>query len=424
MFVDQIKIYIRGGDGGKGMVAFRREKFEPYGGPAGGDGGRGGDVIFRVDEGLRTLMDFRYRKKFIADNGENGRSKGQHGKGAKPLIVRVPPGTLVKDAETGEILVDLVRKGEEAVLARGGRGGRGNMRFATPANPAPHISENGEPGEGRWVELELKLLADVGLVGYPSVGKSTLLAAVTAAKPKIAAYHFTTLSPNLGVVDVGDGRSFVLADLPGLIEGAHQGVGLGHQFLRHVERTRLLIHVIDMAGSEGRDPVEDWRKINAEMKAYSQELAERPQIIAANKMDLPDAKELLSIFREEVGPDVPIYPVSAATRQGLRELIFAVADRLDQIPEPTPAEEVSERIVYRPKIEEEPFTIRRENDVYVVEGARVEKLVQMTNFNYDDSILRFAQIIKRMGVEEALRKKGAKDGDTVRIGGIEFELRD
>lgn len=298
------------------------------------------------------------------------------------------------------------------------------MRFATPANPAPHISENGEPGEGRWVELELKLLADVGLVGYPSVGKSTLLAAVTAAKPKIAAYHFTTLSPNLGVVDVGDGRSFVLTDLPGLIEGAHQGVGLGHQFLRHVERTRLLIHVIDMAGSEGRDPVEDWRKINAEMKAYSQELAERPQIIAANKMDLPDAKELLSIFREEVGPDVPIYPVSAATRQGLRELIFAVADRLDQIPEPTPAEEVSERIVYRPKIEEEPFTIRRENDVYVVEGARVEKLVQMTNFNYDDSILRFAQIIKRMGVEEALRKKGAKDGDTVRIGGIEFELRD
>lgn len=424
MFVDQIKIYIRGGDGGKGMVAFRREKFEPYGGPAGGDGGRGGDVIFRVDEGLRTLMDFRYRKEFIAENGENGRSKGQHGKGAKSLIVRVPPGTLVKDAETGEILVDLVRKGEEAVLARGGRGGRGNMRFATPANPAPHISENGEPGEGRWVELELKLLADVGLVGYPSVGKSTLLAAVTAAKPKIAAYHFTTLSPNLGVVDVGDGRSFVLADLPGLIEGAHQGVGLGHQFLRHVERTRLLIHVIDMAGSEGRDPVEDWRKINAEMKAYSQELAERPQIIAANKMDLPDAKELLSIFREEVGPDVPIYPVSAATRQGLRELIFAVADRLDQIPEPTPAEEVSERIVYRPKIEEEPFTIRRENDVYVVEGARVEKLVQMTNFNYDDSILRFAQIIKRMGVEEALRKKGAKDGDTVRIGGIEFELRD
>lgn len=424
MFVDQIKIYIRGGDGGKGMVAFRREKFEPYGGPAGGDGGRGGDVIFRVDEGLRTLMDFRYRKEFIAENGENGRSKGQHGKGAKSLIVRVPPGTLVKDADTGEVLVDLVRKGEEAVLARGGRGGRGNMRFATPANPAPHISENGEPGEGRWVELELKLLADIGLVGYPSVGKSTLLAAVSAAKPKIGAYHFTTLSPNLGVVDVGDGRSFVLADLPGLIEGAHQGVGLGHQFLRHVERTRLLIHVIDMAGSEGRDPIEDWRKINAEMKAYSGELAERPQIIAANKMDLPDAEELLSIFQEEVGPNVPIYPVSAATRQGLRELIFAAADRLDQIPEPTPAEEVKERIVYRPRMEEEPFTIRRENEVYVVEGARVEKLVQMTNFNYDDSILRFAQTIKRMGVEDALRKKGAKDGDTVRIGEVEFELTD
>ncbi len=227
MFVDQIKIFIRGGNGGKGMVAFRREKFEPYGGPAGGDGGRGGDVIFRVDEGLRTLMDFRYHKEFIAENGENGRSKGQHGKGAKSLIVRVPPGTLVKDADTGEVLVDLVRKGEEAVLARGGRGGRGNMRFATPANPAPHISENGEPGEGRWVELELKLLADIGLVGYPSVGKSTLLAAVSAAKPKIGAYHFTTLSPNLGVVDVGDGRSFVLADLPGLHRRCPSRRGIG-----------------------------------------------------------------------------------------------------------------------------------------------------------------------------------------------------
>lgn len=424
MFVDQVKIFIRGGNGGKGMVAFRREKFEPYGGPAGGDGGRGGDVIFRVDEGLRTLMDFRYQKQFTADHGENGRSKAQHGKGAKPLIVRVPPGTLVKDAETGEILVDLVRQGQEEIVARGGRGGRGNMRFATPSNPAPHISENGEPGEGRWVELELKLLADIGLVGYPSVGKSTLLAAVSAARPKIGAYHFTTLSPNLGVVDVGDGRSFVLADLPGLIEGAHEGVGLGHQFLRHVERTRLLIHVIDMAGSEGRDPFEDWQKINAEMKAYNEALAKRPQIVAANKMDLPDAEEHLSLFREEVGPDVPIYPISAATRQGLRELLFAAADLLDKMPEPTPAEEVEERVVYRSQPKEEPFTIRRENEIFVVEGARVEKLVQMTNFDYDDSVLRFAQTLKLMGVEDALRKKGAKDGDTVRIAEMEFELMD
>jgi GTP-binding protein len=430
VFVDKVKVYVKGGDGGNGMVAFRREKYVPFGGPAGGDGGRGGDVIFEVDEGLRTLMDFRYQKHFKAKRGENGRSKSQHGAGGEDKIVKVPPGTVVRDADTGELIADLTEHGQRAVVARGGRGGRGNIRFATPVNPAPEIAENGEPGEERWVDLELKLLADVGLIGYPSVGKSTLLAAVSAARPKVGAYHFTTLVPNLGVVQVEDGRSFVLADLPGLIEGAHQGVGLGHQFLRHVERTKVLVHVIDMAGSEGRDPYEDWKKINEEIKLYRQDLEHRPQIVAANKMDLPDAEEYLELFKEQVGPDVPVYPISAATRQGLRELLFAVADLLDQVEKEGPTEPVIEqeftatRKIYKAEEEKPAFTIRRENEVYVVEGERIEKLVHMTNFNYHDSILRFAHTLKKMGVEDALRERGAKDGDTIRIGELEFELTD
>jgi GTPase len=425
VFVDYVKIYVRGGDGGNGAVAFRREKYVPQGGPAGGDGGRGGDVIFRVDEGLRTLIDFRYQKHFKAKRGEHGRSKGQHGASADPLVVKVPPGTVVKDAETGEMIADLTRKGQEVVVARGGRGGRGNMRFASPSNPAPEIAENGEPGEERWVELELKVLADVGLVGYPSVGKSTLLASVSAARPKIADYHFTTLTPNLGVVDVGDGRSFVMADLPGLIEGAHQGVGLGHQFLRHVDRTRVLVHVVDMAALEGRDPYEDWVKINEELRQYREDLARRPQIVAANKMDLPDARDNLDAFRKKAGPEVPVYPISAATREGVRELLFAVADLLDQQPE-QPLEEESDSgyKVYRSREPEEPFVIRRENEVFIVEGERVERLVAMTNFAYHDSVRRLARILREMGIEEALREKGAKEGDTVRIGGMEFELMD
>lgn len=426
MFVDKVKIFVRGGDGGNGMVAFRREKYEPHGGPAGGDGGRGGDVIFRVDEGLRTLMDFRYQKHFKAKRGENGRSKGQHGKNAEPLVVRVPPGTVVTHADTGELIADLTQKGQQAVIARGGRGGRGNIRFATPKNPAPHIAENGEPGEELWVELELKLLADVGLVGYPSVGKSTLLSAVTAARPKIGAYHFTTITPNLGVVQVEDGRSFVMADLPGLIEGAHEGVGLGHQFLRHVERTQVLVHVVDIAGSEGRDPYEDWVQINEELRLYREELSKRPQIVAANKMDLPGAEENLKKFKEKAGPDVPVFPISSATRQGLRELLFAVADQLDRVTEePAPETESAAapaRKVYRSQAPEPPFTIRRENEVYVVEGERVEKLLKMTNFQYEDSVRRFAHTLKQMGVDDALREKGAKEGDTVRIGKMEFEF--
>jgi GTP-binding protein len=429
VFVDKVKVFVKGGDGGNGMVAFRREKYVPLGGPAGGDGGRGGDVVFVVDEGLRTLMDFRYQKHFKAPRGENGRSKSQHGAGGEDLVVKVPPGTVVRDADTGELIADLVEHGQRAVIAKGGRGGRGNIRFATPVNPAPEIAENGEPGQERWVELELKLLADVGLIGYPSVGKSTLLSVVSAARPKIAAYHFTTLTPNLGVVQVEDGRSFVMADLPGLIEGAHQGVGLGHQFLRHVERTRVLVHVVDMAGSEGRDPYEDWVQINEELRLYREDLAKRPQIVAANKMDLPDAEEHLQLFKEQVGSDVQVIPISAATRQGVRELLFAVADLLDKVEReekerPVEVERSSERKVYRSEEEKPPFTIRRENDMWIVEGERVEKLVRLTNFNYHDSVMRFAHTIRKMGVEDALRAKGAKEGDSVAILDRVFELTD
>ncbi|PTX59406.1 GTP-binding protein [Melghirimyces profundicolus] len=425
MFVDKVRVFVKGGDGGNGMVAFRREKYEPRGGPAGGDGGRGGDVIFRVDEGLRTLMDFRYQKHFKAKKGENGRSKSQHGKNADPLVVRVPPGTVVKVADTDEVICDLTRHGQEAVIARGGRGGRGNIRFSSPKNPAPHVAENGEPGEELWVDLELKLLADVGLIGYPSVGKSTLLSTVSHAKPKTGAYPFTTIHPNLGVVEVEEGRSFVMADLPGLIEGAHEGVGLGHQFLRHVERTRVLVHVVDMSGSEGRDPYQDWVNINKELTMYRESLSRRPQVVAANKMDLPGAKENLKQFKESVGEEIPVYPVSAATREGLRELLFAVADLLDSIPDEVFAEETEEeRKVYRSREPEEAFTIRKENEKFVVEGDRVEKLVKMTNFQYDESVARFSHILKEMGVEDALRAKGAKVGDTVRIGDMEFDFQE
>ncbi|MCH5584107.1 GTPase ObgE [Shimazuella sp. AN120528] len=429
MFVDKVKIFVKGGDGGNGMVAFRREKYVAEGGPWGGDGGRGGNVIFEVDEGLRTLVDFRYKKHFKADRGEHGRKKNQHGAGAEDMVVKVPPGTTVRDAETGELIVDLTSHHQTAIIAKGGRGGRGNVRFATSVNPAPQIAENGEPGTERWVELELKLLADVGLVGYPSVGKSTLLSVVSAAKPKIGAYHFTTIIPNLGVVRVDDGRSFVMADLPGLIEGAHQGVGLGHQFLRHIERTKVIVHVIDMAGSEGRDPYEDYLQINEEIRLYKHNLEKRPQIIVANKMDLPEAAEQLELFREQIGEDVPVYPVSAISREGLKKVLFAVADLLEKMEEEEVEQEQSEQIsaemvVYRSEGEEPAFTIRRENEVYVVEGHRIEKLIKMTNFRFHDSLMRFANTIKQMGVEDALRKRGAKEGDTVRIGEMEFELSD
>ncbi len=427
MFVDHVKVYVKGGDGGDGMVGFRREKYVPMGGPAGGDGGNGGDVVFVVDEGLRTLMDFRYKRHFKADRGVHGSSKNMHGANAEDLVVKVPPGTVVLNEETGLVIADLVEHGQKAVIAKGGRGGRGNSRFATPANPAPELSEKGEPGSELNVTLELKVLADVGLVGFPSVGKSTLLSVVSSAKPKIASYHFTTIVPNLGMVETEDHRSFVMADLPGLIEGAHQGVGLGHQFLRHIERTRVIVHVIDMSGMEGRDPYEDYVTINEELKQYNLRLTERPQLIVANKMDMPEAEENLEEFKKQVSADLKIFPISAVSRQGLNELLFAIADELESAPE-FPLEHVTEEesqnaVMYKHEAEKDNFVISRDDDgAFVLSGGSVERLFKMTDFSREDSIRRFSRQLRGMGVDEALRARGAKDGDTVRLLQFEFEF--
>lgn len=429
MFVDHVKIYVKGGDGGDGMVAFRREKFVPNGGPAGGDGGHGGNVVFEVEEGLRTLMDFRYKRNFKADRGEHGMSKGMHGKRADDLIVKVPPGTVVMDEETGTVLADLVEHGQQAIIANAGRGGRGNSRFATPANPAPELSEKGEPGQELNVILELKVLADVGLVGFPSVGKSTLLSVVSAAKPKIGAYHFTTIVPNLGMVETDDQRSFAMADLPGLIEGAHEGVGLGHQFLRHIERTRVIVHVIDMSGMEGRDPYEDYLTINDELKQYNLRLTERPQIIVANKMDMPDAEENLEIFREKVGGDVKIFPISAVSRQGLKPLLFEIADLLEVTPEFPLFEDIDEEsdaaVLYKYKSEADSIEISREPDgTFILGGYAIERIFKMTDFSREDGVRRFARQLRGMGVDEALRERGAQNGDIIRLLEFEFEFVD
>lgn len=429
MFVDHVKVFVKGGDGGDGMVAFRREKYIAYGGPAGGDGGKGGDVVFIVDEGLRTLMDFRYQRHFKAPRGEHGGSKNKHGKGGEDLVVPVPPGTVVKEAETDVVIADLVEHGQTAVIAKGGRGGRGNSRFVTPQNTAPELSEKGEPGVDREIVLELKVLADVGLVGFPSVGKSTLLSVVSAAKPKIADYHFTTLVPNLGVVEADDGRAFVMADLPGLIEGAHEGVGLGHQFLRHIERTRVIVHVIDMSGLEGREPYEDYVTINKELEMYNLRLTERPQIIVANKMDIPEAAENLAQFKEQLQENsIQIFPISAVTRQGLDDVLFAVADLLETTPE-FPLYDVEEEsehaVLYKHEAETENFKITRDDDgAYVLSGYSVERLFKMTDFNFDQSVRKFARQLRGMGVDDELRKRGAKDGDIVRILNFEFEFID
>ncbi|CAM3525447.1 MULTISPECIES: GTPase ObgE [Saccharibacillus] len=429
MFVDKAKIYVKAGDGGDGVVAFRREKYVPNGGPAGGDGGRGGDVIFRVDEGLRTLMDFRYQRHFKAKRGEKGRNKNQYGSNAEHLVVRIPPGTLIIDDDTQEVLADLTRHGQEIVVARGGRGGRGNVKLATQNNTAPELAENGEEGKERYIVLELKVMADVGLVGFPSVGKSTLLSVVSAATPKIGAYHFTTITPNLGVVGIDEGRSFVMADLPGLIEGAHEGVGLGHEFLRHVERTRVIIHVVDMSGSEGRDPFDDWLKINEEIKLYNAELEKRPQIVAANKMDMPDSEENLRVFKEkvaEIHPDLEIMPISSLTRQGVKELMYRAVDVLDSIavaPGIEEAADQTERKVYRvEEAKEEGFTIRRENEMFVVESVQIERMMKRMQLTTHDAILKLARTLRHMGVDEELRKRGAKDGTIVRIADFEFEF--
>ena len=429
MFVDHVKIYVKGGDGGDGMVAFRREKYVPNGGPAGGDGGNGGNVVFEVAEGLRTLMDFRYKRHFKAERGEHGMSKGMHGRRAEDLVVKVPPGTVVINAETKAVIADLVEDGQRAVIAKAGRGGRGNSRFATPANPAPELAEKGEPGEELDVILELKVLADVGLVGFPSVGKSTLLSVVSAAKPKIGAYHFTTIVPNLGMVETDDGRSFAMADLPGLIEGAHQGVGLGMQFLRHIERTRVIVHVIDMSGMEGRDPYEDYVTINKELEEYNLRLLERPQLIVANKMDMPGAEENLVEFKKKIGEDVKVFPVSAVSRQGLKPLLFEIADLLEVTPEfqlhEITEEESDATVLYKHQSKKDDFEITRDDDgAFVLSGGSIERLFKMTDFSREDGIRRFARQLRAMGVDEALRERGASDGDTVRLLEFEFEFID
>lgn len=418
MFFDKAKIYVKGGDGGNGCVAMRREKYIPEGGPWGGDGGRGGDVIFQADEGLRTLVDFRYKRHCRADRGRHGEGKNRHGASGDSLVLRLPVGTVVKDAANGEIIADLLQNGQQVVVAKGGRGGRGNARFATPHNKAPRMAELGEPGEERQLLLELKLIADVGLVGFPNAGKSTIISRVSAAQPKIADYPFTTLTPVLGMVRVQDERSFVMADIPGLIEGAHTGAGLGHEFLRHVERTRLLVHVLDAAGSEGRDPVDDFRITNRELLLYNPVLGQKPQIICANKMDLPDAAPNLSRIRSAFGEAYEIFPVSAATGEDLDALIYRISEILEGLPLDLPVVEATEHVVHRP---EPRFVITRWEGIFLVEGKEIERHVAMTDLEQDEAVERLQWIIQRIGIEDALKEAGIKEGDTVKIGELEFE---
>ncbi|BAP85852.1 GTPase CgtA [Paucilactobacillus hokkaidonensis JCM 18461] len=431
MFVDQIKIQVHAGKGGDGMVAFRREKYVPNGGPAGGDGGRGGSIILRVDEGLRTLMDFRYHRIFKADNGGKGMIKQMTGRGAQDTIISVPQGTTVKETETGYVLGDLVEQGDELVVAKGGRGGRGNIHFATPRNPAPEMAENGEPGQTMDIELELKMLADVGLVGFPSVGKSTLLSVVTGAKPKIAEYEFTTLVPNLGMVKLDDGRDFAMADLPGLIAGASKGVGLGLQFLRHIERTRVLLHVVDMSSEDENQAITRFDAINHELESYDPELLKRPQVLVATKMDLPNAADNLDKFKEQLQQDktlaeVPeIYPISAITHQGLTPLLQYTAKLLDETPaflmnDDVPVDETS---VYKFEDDKPAFEINQdEYGVWILTGDKLLRLFEMTDMLHEESQMRFARQLRGMGVDDALREKGAKSGDTVQIEKFTFDF--
>ena len=434
-FVDQVKIFVKAGKGGDGAVSFRHEKYINMGGPFGGDGGHGGSVVMVVDEGLRTLMDFRYKRHFKAQVGGNGATKGMTGKSAEDLIIKVPQGTTITNAETGAVIGDLTEKGQRLVIAQGGRGGRGNIRFASSKNPAPEIAENGEPGEELDISLELKVLADVGLVGFPSVGKSTLLSVVTAAKPKVAAYHFTTLVPNLGMVRLDDGRDFVMADLPGLIEGASEGVGLGIQFLRHVERTRVILHMIDMSGVDPeQDPYDNYLKINQELAAYDPALLERPQIIVPTKMDMPDAQTALEMFEEQlrnddnVPDDIEIMPISSLSREGLEPLLRLTADLLDETPVFIPKGMVDaddEQANYEFEEREQPFELSRDEDgTWILSGNEIERLFKRTNTNFTESLMRFARQIRFMGVDEALHEAGAENGDVVQISDFQFEYEE
>ena len=416
VFFDEAKIYVKAGDGGNGCVSFRREKYIPFGGPNGGNGGKGGDVYLVVDPHLNTLIHFKKRSHFKAQRGDHGRGKNQTGKQGEDLTIAVPPGTVAHDADTDQLLADLTQSGQRALVARGGRGGRGNAAFATSTNQAPRLAENGELGQERWLRLELKLIADVGIIGVPNAGKSTLLSVVSAARPKIAEYPFTTLQPNLGVVMVDD-RDFVLADIPGLIEGAHAGAGLGHQFLRHVERTRLLIHLLDGASA---DPLGDFEKINDELALFDPQLARKSQVVVLNKMDLPQTQELWPrVSREIKKLELEAMSISAVTGQGVQTLLQRIVNLLDSLPKEKPVVE-EEVKVFRLE-EEKPFSITQEENGWRVRGAKVERVVAMTNWEYDEAVMRFQRILEAMGISAALEEAGVKVGDTVRIGDTELE---
>ena len=422
MFIDKARIYVEAGKGGDGMSSFRREKFVEFGGPDGGNGGRGASVVLVADKNLNTLVDFRYKRKYIGKHGNGGGAKNCTGKSPENVIVRVPQGTMVRDDQTGALICDLVEDGQEFVAAKGGRGGKGNACYATPTNRAPTFAEKGEPGESRWLKLELKLLADVGLVGYPSVGKSSIIAQVSAARPEIAAYHFTTLTPVLGVVRLDEATSFVLADIPGLIEGAHEGVGLGHDFLRHVERTKVLLHIVDCAAVDGRDPVDDFEKINMELAEYSERLAKRQQLVVANKMDLPEAAENFDRLKKHVeAKGYEIVKVSAATGDGLRDLMYKAYNLTKQyVPE-----EDEEELTKVEEIDPDSFEVVKGNDTdWEVRGKNIERLVAMTNFDNHEALYRFQLIWKRLAIDEALKEKGCEEGQTVRILDMVFDYKE
>ena len=419
-FVDKVRIVIRPGSGGDGCASFHRAKFVQKGGPSGGDGGKGGDVVFEADPRMNTLLDFRFKRHFRAENGENGRPELQSGANGADLVIPVPVGTVVRDVETGAVIADMSEPGRRKTVLRGGRGGRGNARFKTPTHQAPRYAQSGRKTADREVELELKTIADVGIIGLPSVGKSTILSVLTAAKPKIAAYHFTTLTPNLGVVQRRD-RTFVLADIPGLIEGAAEGAGLGHDFLRHIERTRMLMHVVDAAGTEGRDPLEDLDKINAELRKFSDVLADLPQIVAANKTDIPDAERYLPALREEMERrGIPVFPVSAATVTGFEPMLDRILAMLDELP---PVRTYGEEELEIEPQYEKGFRIAKDDaGVYEVTGGDVDRILDTTDPEDEESMRRFQQLLIRTGIVPALREMGAKDGDTIRLGEWEFDF--
>ncbi len=420
MFIDSARIYVRAGNGGNGMVSFHTAKYVPNGGPDGGDGGRGGSVIFFADDNKSTLQDFRFKRKYVADDGEKGGRRKMYGHGGADLRLPVPVGTLIKDADTGRTLADLTEAGQSVVIAHGGRGGKGNIHFANSVRQAPNFARAGEPGEEFNLQIELKLLADVGLVGFPNVGKSTLLSVISAARPKIADYAFTTLEPVLGLVSVDD-SSFVVADIPGLIEGAHTGLGLGLDFLKHIERTRLLIHVLDASGSEGRDPLHDFAVINEELESYHSGLASRPQVVALNKIDMTDETRLAALTAELEQRGYRVFPMCAAINEGVTPLLQYVAALLPTLPKTVLTDPITEQALF--KFEPETlFTIRKDNDVYRVEGSWIENLVNSTNFDDSESLQYFQRLIRKKGVISALEKAGVKEGDLVSLHDLEFEF--